>query len=911
MPRVNRKILAALVAVVVVVLGGGFLALRGHGSGKHEAKPKPAPTKPDIWASAATQSPGEDAPMPSGMAPRWQHDVDPEGPLRLEGQVVDADGHGVGGASVWLSAVPPKWATTEGDGSFSFDKLVGREYSLTATSGALVGGPVEYKLTDASDPVVIQLVAGSSLVVGVTDEAGKPVAGAEVKLTAELLKTVKTANDGTATLQPVRAGWLGVEVNAQGYAPGHAFTQIAGSGATGHVDVKLHKGIAIEGRVIDEHGKPIAGAHVTTAGVWMLPSGGSPVTSDAKGAFTIPALPAGSHVLQANDGEHAPGRSAPVTVAERPVSGVEIVMRDGGVVTGTVVDDTGKPAAYATVRIGGEGQQMYMVGSRQTTTDKTGAFEVRGLDRVKLKVRAEADAAASKVVAVDLAAEPKSTVKLVLDVKGIIAGTVVDETGQPVAEIQVNALPDILGGEAPEAISLAGMSSATTDGAGRFTIRGLPEGGYRVRASRASGGGAYEWGQQGVKAKTGDKNVKVTLAAPGSIIGKVVVEGGEPAKLARVQIGYQAPVSIAADGSFKLTEVNAGKHDLRIHGANFAAFTQNDVEVKPGKQTDVGTITVTRGRRVTGIVVDSSGTPIAGAHVKVGDMLVTVQGAEEQMASFEEMYGGKSTDSDQDGKFTLVGIPKKQTNVMADHPARGRSQAIALPAGTDDPPAITLTLRSFGSISGKVTSQGKPAANVTVTDTPKGGGTQLQVAQTDADGNFTLAKVAEGTHVVSVMQQAGFGMSMKSTSATVQVVSGKDTKVTIDIPVGSITLAVQIKPLPNNQVDSAQVFLMHGIVAIKNAKEVNDAFLGGGVQGMKFWFGEGKPQPTFDELVPGDYSVCAIPITGDLNTPQFQQRLQEHLQDLKVYCKPAKVNPSPASQTFVAEVPAMVPLSTN
>jgi hypothetical protein len=281
------------------------------------------------------------------------------------------------------------------------------------------------------------------------------------------------------------------------------------------------------------------------------------------------------------------------------------------------------------------------------------------------------------------------------------------------------------------------------------------------------------------------------------------------------------------------------------------------------------------------------------------------------MARFEEMRGGKSTDTDQDGKFTLVGIPKKQTNIMADHPARGRSQAIALPAGTDDPPALTLTLRSFGSISGKVTSQGKPVANATVTDTPKGGGSQVQVAQTDGDGNFTLTKVAEGTHVLSAMEQAGFGMSMKSTSATVQVASGKETQVTIDIPVGTITLTVQIKPLPNNQVDSAQVFLMRGIVAIKSAKDVNDTFLGGGVQGMKFWFGDGKPLPSFDELVPGDYSVCAIPITGDLSNPQFQQRIQEHLDQLKVYCKQVKVTPAPTTQTFAVEVPAMVQVSTN
>lgn len=897
----NRK-LGVVAAVVVVLLAVWYFALRDKKSAPKEAA-KPPPPKADTWANAKPTAASDDAPAPKGVAPKWQLDVDPEGPLRLEGQVQDTDGHGVGGAEVWLSSVPPRTAKTEEDGSFAFDKLVGREYALTASAGQQVGGPVQYKLTDSSDPIVIRIAAGSSLVVSVKDDSDKPVEGADVKLTEDSPTAVKTGADGNAKLSPVRAGWVGVQVSAAGYATGSSFTQVAGGGASGHVDVRLHKGYSVEGRVVDEHRKPISGAHVDTAAAWGMADGNEAVVTDGDGKFKIPALPPGSHTLVATDGEHAPGRSAPVTVADRSVTGVEITLKDGGVFAGTVVDDAGKPVPYATIRVGGVGQQVYRVASRQATSDKAGAFEIRGLDRVKLKARAEADAAASKVVDVDLSTEPKVTLKLVLDVKGIIAGVVVDETGAPVPEVQVNAFPDILGGEAPESLSLAGMSSAATDGAGKFTIRGLPDGGYRVRASRASANNMYEWGQQGVAAKTGDKNVKITLNAPGSVVGKIVVDGGDAPKAARVSIGYQAPVTVAEDGSFKLAEVGAGKHDMNIRGSNFAAFIQHDVEVKPGKQTDLGTITVTKGRRVIGTVVDSAGNKVSGARVKVGDMIVSVQGAEEQMETFEEMYGGKSAVTDQDGKFVLVGIPKKPTNVIAEHTDKGRSNAIALPAGTDDPPALTLSLRGFGTITGKVTSQGKPVANAAVTDTPKGGGTQMRMAQTDDNGVFTITKVAEGAHTLSAMQQQM--MQMKSTSTTVQVTSGKETKADIDIPVGNITLAVQVKALPNNKVDSAQIFLMRGVIAIHDAKEMTDAFLGGGAAGMKFWLGEGKPQPEFTEMVPGDYSVCTIPITGELNDPTFQQRLQEHMSELKVYCKQAKLLPSPAKQTFTAEVPAM------
>jgi hypothetical protein len=104
------------------------------------------------------------------------------------------------------------------------------------------------------------------------------------------------------------------------------------------------------------------------------------------------------------------------------------------------------------------------------------------------------------------------------------------------------------------------------------------------------------------------------------------------------------------------------------------------------------------------------------------------------------------------------------------------------------------------------------------------------------------------------------------------------------------------------------VFLLRGSVAVASGKQLLDGFFQGGMQGMKFWLGTGKPLPMFDELVAGDYSVCAIPITGDLNDPQFMHRVMENMQTLAVYCKPVAVAPSPQQQAFVDDLPAMTPL---
>ena len=76
---------------------------------------------------------------------------------------------------------------------------------------------------------------------------------------------------------------------------------------------------------------------------------------------------------------------------------------------------------------------------------------------------------------------------------------------------------------------------------------------------------------------------------------------------------------------------------------------------------------------------------------------------------------------------------------------------------------------------------------------------------------------------------------------------------------------------------------------------------------MGFWLG-GETYPTFEKLVAGDYTVCTLPVNGDLADMQFQQRLQENMEHLMVYCQQQTITASPEQQTYVASVPAMTPL---
>ena len=906
--NMNRKLIGGVVAAAVAAVAIWFFFLRG----KHEDTAKtPEPARTGDIKPTATATPehvDHDAPAPRGVAPKWALDVDKEGPLQLEGQIVGPDGKPVGGAKVWLGSVPPRTTTAEEDGSFTFEKLSGRTYQLSASSGKLIGSAT-YKLVDKGDPVVIRLTEGASLAVTVLQDGAKPLEGAEVKTDAD--HTAKTDAQGKATLAPVNPGWVSVHAQAEGYAPASMFTTVGSSGANGQLTITLHKGYAVSGKVVDEAGKPIAAAKVASKdGMWDFgDNDDDDVTTDDKGQFSFPALAPGSHTLSAIDGEHAPARSTPITVKDRAITGVVITMKTGGRIAGKVVTKDGQPAPFATVRISGKAANQWMVAARQATTDKAGAFELRGLARAKQQARAESDTAASKIIDVDLEANAEvANLEMMLDVSGTIAGIVVDDKGQPVPEVAVNAFPDIMGGANTEGIRLAGMSNTTTDGGGAFTIHGLPDGKYRLWAARASAG-FQEWGQQGVAAKTGDKGLKIVLPAPGGLKGSIAIQGSEAAPdSALVAVGTQ-PATPATKGVFDIKDVMPGTYDVTFRSPEFAEFVKRDVKIEPGKTTDLGKVIVPKGRKLVGKVVDANGAPVAGAKVKVGEMLFSAEGNEEQMEQFEQMGGVRSSVTDQSGDFTIIGIPNKATNVIANHPTTGRSLAMPVPEGTDDPPPLSLSLRGFGSVTGKVTSKGKPVPHVTVTEAAKGGGTAASFAETDDNGNFTLSQVTEGPHIIQAMQSQM--MSMKAATATVVVTAGKESKVTIDIPVGTISLTVTVKPLPNNQVDAAQVFVFSGVVAFANGKQLTDGFLQGGAQGMKFWLGGAMPAPQFDELVAGTYSVCVIPITGSMSDPQLMQRIQEHVAILKVYCKTTKVNPTPAAQSFTTEVPAMTPFPTS
>jgi hypothetical protein len=260
------------------------------------------------------------------------------------------------------------------------------------------------------------------------------------------------------------------------------------------------------------------------------------------------------------------------------------------------------------------------------------------------------------------------------------------------------------------------------------------------------------------------------------------------------------------------------------------------VVIRGGATTDLGIIELSAGRTLVGKVVDGRDAPVAGAKVQLE-------------------ASSRTAMSDHDGQFTLRGLPAAATSVAALHPGRGRSIAQAIAEGTADPAPIVLVLRGSGSVAGTIATPDPAQARTMITMRRKGDPGQPLVARAADDGSFRFADVAEGQYAVSAIEtQLG---STQIASATIEVAAGAETKVALEIPRGAITLSVQVDPPPGGTVAEATVFLFRGGVAASTETQLMQVAAGGKLAGLRPWRADGEP-PTFEELTPDSYSVCAV-----------------------------------------------------
>jgi len=640
--------------------------------------------------------------------------------LVVNGRVVDGS-KPVPGATVHLGA---KTLAAGADGRFSVS--IPRAWrALWATSDGRASRVLQ--VSAAAPPrgeVVLALAGAAARLKAAVRESGtrEPVAGARVEC-SELAVEATSDSAGSVELGGLPPGPLALRVKAEGFAD-TPFSVVLEPGRTTDAVLWLQRAFAISGAVVDRRGEGLPSAEVV---LYRVAGGSEPVAStrtDARGRFELGELLPQAYLVDAALDGYSPGRTA----AQAPASGVVVLLELGAQLEGTVTDEKGRPVAGATVRAGAaEGQSAPAARSRkqETQTGADGTYVLPGLLAGTFFVHARTPRTAESYGGyVKLAEGERKRVDITVKLEsGVVSGRATDAlTGAPVADARVIIETD----DDDECI-------ASTDAAGALFCAGLPEG-----------------------------VAHVTIVAEGYVTAKRDVQVDGPALTVALERRRWVTGRAVDSAGLPIARFTVDGDDYNeLDGRFMAAPDDRDTELvisAPGRVTvrrplgagaqDLGDVALADALELGVQVLDTDGTPAAGAHVySTADLTTPVR---EQLSRNRVAPAGV-TDT---AGLATVRVESSPPCLFAARPPGAASSLAACPMALRPGGApIVLRLEDGAAIVGRVTERGAPRAGVLVGEDGSSG-----TAATGADGTFRIDGLSAGERQVMVaVEQTGSG----------------------------------------------------------------------------------------------------------------------------------------------------------
>lgn len=196
-------------------------------------------------------------------------------------------------------------------------------------------------------PAEVRLAPGASLAGRLTDAAGRPVPGAQVRLETwvstdlprSYLRGAESGADGSWTIRGLPAGPAALLARAPGFAPHRARLDLA-AGRQDLGAIVLQAGATLKVQAVDDRGEPVPGARIDAGP-------GLAATTDARGVASLTGAPAGEPLeLTARADRHLPGKarvSPPFAALQR------IELPRAFTVQGRFVDPGGAPVLDGTL----------------------------------------------------------------------------------------------------------------------------------------------------------------------------------------------------------------------------------------------------------------------------------------------------------------------------------------------------------------------------------------------------------------------------------------------------------------------------------------------------------------------------------------------------------------------------------
>jgi hypothetical protein len=385
----------------------------------------------------------------------------------------------------------------------------------------------------------------------------------------------------------VSPGRYRLSAQAEGYAPGTARGVESGSR---EVRIDLRPGRALSGRVIDQNGSGVEGAEVAlfpqedarrgppsrVRRLFQEPVARAETAED--GQFRIPDLSVQGYVLDVKKSGYERGERSGTLAAAGEEKPVEVQLKPGGILTGTVTDEEGGPVVGALIVLrndkapdggafnrgpggpggrgqagrGGRGQNGTGQGGpgqagrnapapkaagsapepvpifradALTESDPTGKFRFDTIARSTYTVSVQSDRHVSLVQAPVEVAEPVD-LALKLDSGFKLTGQVLESAGgQPVPRASLRVT-----------VGDSDRRTVQADAEGRYSFQGLSPGVLREIQVRAKGFTISYADQLEIQAAPREQTHDFALDRSASVAGRVVSAAGEPVAGARVRV---------------------------------------------------------------------------------------------------------------------------------------------------------------------------------------------------------------------------------------------------------------------------------------------------------------------------------------------------------------------------------------
>jgi protocatechuate 3,4-dioxygenase beta subunit len=660
-------------------------------------------------------------------------------------------------------------AVTGGDGRFVIEDLpAGLVFVEARDDYAFARSAPEVRLAPGGreDGVEVLVEAGGRVAGRVLGPDG-PVAGARVVLRPGLSaflgqitqrryawRETETADDGTFALRGVPPG-VGYQASATG--PGIALVSASdlevGEGRTTTTELRAGRGARVEGLVVDEDGRPVAGAEIAmvyldVSRVLFSADGRTePVRTGPDGMFRLDHVAPGRVAFVADAEELAASGIVERGVVEGGVyDDLQFVLGKGLVLQGRVVDERGEPIAGALVDVRPIERPvdpdvvklLLRVRRTQALTDREGRFVLGGLPESRLLVRASHDAHVGEAL---FGVEARE-----------VSDAGVELTLQRHATVRLRVLAAPGPAEADE------VADAEEEPVTRFRVRVQARG--RDRRGIDAGGGDAEGERSDpafprVEDDGGRRGPERFLRGRGRVR---LTQGAEPGERLR-DGGWQEYRSV--DGTVTLTDVPPGRARIEVAADGYRG-ERVEIEATPGAEAEAVVVRLARGFEIAGTVRDArDGRPMASVEVtayrereRSSMFRVGFDREDVDFLGFGRInaFRDQSATTDRDGRFVIQGLDDGGWRLVARHPDRPKAtlEGIVLPGSGPEGAAVDVELEigDGGAVEGYITREdGTPLADALVVAANLTVGS-LRSAPADARGFYRIEGLPAGRYAV-------------------------------------------------------------------------------------------------------------------------------------------------------------------